>query len=259
MFFKIALLSILEDVSSSKKDGNGLRYPKNKIPKLVKETYLNKLQKMINDIKIREKNKVKYILINDDSTKLKELLIKDKQLNKFKNKVDFSVFSPPYLNCFDYTEVYKVELWMGDFVKDYQDMKELRNKTLCSHLNNLRKRDIFYKNHLVEDYIKLIENQELWDDRIPLMIRAYFEDMYKVLRGVYEMLKNNSYCVIVIGNSSYGNIPLPTDLILADISKEIGFKEIKIEVSRILGTSSQQTNNIINKDLLRESLVIIKK
>ena len=44
------------------------------------------------------------------------------------NKVSFSLFSPPYVNCFDYFEVYKIELWFGDFINNYDQLRLLRKK-----------------------------------------------------------------------------------------------------------------------------------
>ena len=43
------------------------------------------------------------------------------------SSIDGIIFSPPYANCFDYTEIYKLELWFGGFVKDYSELKNYAN------------------------------------------------------------------------------------------------------------------------------------
>ena len=51
---------------------------------------------------------------------------------------DLSVFSPPYPNSFDYTDVYNVELWMLGYLSHYVENQELRRTTLASHVQILR-------------------------------------------------------------------------------------------------------------------------
>jgi len=91
------------------------------------------------------------------------------------------------------------------------------------------------------------------------MIQGYFEDMWLVLKGLYQFLSPNRYCVIVVGNSAYGNIAIPTDLLLGNIGIDMGFKSFEVEIARHLGTSSQQSRRVNEKNILRESLVILKK
>ena len=54
------------------------------------------------------------------------------------NSIDLSIFSPPYANCFDYFEVYKIELWLGMFVKDYESLRVLRKSALTSNFITYR-------------------------------------------------------------------------------------------------------------------------
>ena len=271
-FLLISFLSILESISYCKKDGNGLKYPKNKIPLNIYNTFKIKVNEMIKDVE-KNKSENKPFIFNIDSRKLYDILNgkiinskfdlnNNKNLNDlkdFKKKVSLVVFSPPYMNCFDYTEVYKVELWFGDFIREYSDLKILRNNSLSSHLNcSLKKRNIL-KNKYVLEFINKISEGDIWSKKIPLMIENYFEDMYLVLKFIFDILKDNGKCVIIVGNSAYNSIAIPTDSILANISKEIGFSKCKIEVARHLGTSSQQYKTINKKKILRESLVILEK
>lgn len=269
----LCFLSILEDCSTSKKDGNGLKYPRNKIPKKVKPTFIKKLNQMIEDLEDTKAWHNKSFIFEEDIRELENILnnkieVKKRDLlNKFninnlrklKKKVSLAVFSPPYMNCFDYTEIYKVELWFGDFIRNYDELKVLRNLTLSSHLNRIFTERSRLDNEYVNVFSETVSKQKLWDKRIPLMVKGYFEDMWLALKGIYQLLSKNGYCIIVVGNSAYGNIAIPTDLILGDIGLDIGFKSTEIEIARHLGTSSQQYRKVNAKDILRESLVILKK
>ena len=92
------------------------------------------------------------------------------------------------------------------------------------------------------------------------MLNEYFFDMEKVINSAYEVLRENGYCVIVVGNSAYSGIVIETDLILLKIAKNIGFKSCEIKVARKLRASSQQSKFLsFNNNNLRESILILKK
>lgn len=272
-FFFLTFLSILEATSIAKKDGNGLKYPKNKVPAEVMPTFVKKAEEMLVDIETYKLKRAKTHLFQEDVRNLYDVLsgnyfldrkdiihnLSIREVPNFRNKISLVVFSPPYMNCFDYTEVYKMELWFGDFVTTYPELKRLREQTLVSHLNTTLAKRRLLRDKYVSTFVEMVSKKKLWNKKIPLMIEGYFEDMWKVLKGIYELLKKNHHCIIVVGNSAYGNIAIPTDLLLGNIGLEIGFEECKIEVARHLGTSSQQYKKINNKSMLRESLVVLKK
>ena len=92
------------------------------------------------------------------------------------------------------------------------------------------------------------------------MLKLYFSDMFNVIKQCYEVLESNGFCCIVVGNSSYGNIVFPTDLVLAKFAKSIGFEIDTINVGRYIITSSQQYEKTITyKNYLRESIICLKK
>ncbi len=85
-----------------------------------------------------------------------------------------------------------------------------------------------------------LQKKELWDKRIPKMLQLYYNDMFQVLDESYKALGDGGFCCIVVGNSAYGGIVFPADLILAEYAEKIGFRIDKIEVDRYIITSSQQ-------------------
>ena len=92
------------------------------------------------------------------------------------------------------------------------------------------------------------------------MLNGYFADMEEALRQIYYALNEGGHCAIVVSNSAYAGIIIPTDVFLAMIAQRLGFTVEEIEVERLIITSSQQykrTEHI--RRYLRESIVKLKK
>ncbi|MBQ4073070.1 DNA adenine methylase [bacterium] len=254
---KLGWLSILEKVSNYKKAGNGLKIKNYKKPQVLS---LNNIQELL---------KIEYEQIYQDLLKKNcvsnNTIYNSSCLEIYKkitpNSICGCIFSPPYANCFDYTEIYKLELWFGEFIKNYSDLKQLKKSSLRSNLtSDLSNLDNFITIGEIEYLLKLINTNFLWDKKIPTMLQLYFSDMFNVIKQCYEALENNGFCCIVVGNSSYGNIVFPTDLLLAKFAKNVGFEVDEINVGRYIITSSQQYKKTISyKNYLRESIICLKK
>jgi len=248
----VALLSIVESISNYRKGGNGLK----------KKKYINKLDPF-------HEFKFKIDQVCEDLQKANKgpepLIINDSCLNadSFKAKnIDISIFSPPYANCFDPFEVYKMELWIGQFVSSYDELRSMRRKALTSNLNADVNKNISssHRTHLLGNILTYLSTANLWDKRLCKMLDAYFYDMCILLDKLYAGLKKGGYCVIVVGNSSYGQLPIPTDILLAQIGKKIGYRVKEIIIARKNEASSQQYNKLgpfLN--YMRESLIVLKK
>ena len=257
-FLLLGLASILEEVSLIKKDGKGLKFVKGKKVSPVKSVFIRKLNSMFADLHHMKSSffataeKVEGEVFTADTRK--EIDFIDK------GSIDFIMFSPPYLNTFDYTEVYKLELWFLDFVKNYDEFKALRATTLRSHnLFNWEPTKI-WEHELLEQIVEEVKKRKLWSDIIPVMIQGYFDDMFLSMQQLHKVLKQGAYCLIGVGNSSYANIPIPTDLLLAKVGEDAGFEPIEVRVARQLLTSSQQLKRL-GKDLraiLRESSIVLR-
>lgn len=147
-FLKLGWLAILETVSNTKKEGNGIKY---KFTKRTSNGYVSQPQneweeKQFGTKKpeyVIEKLKVKYLQMLTDlkmvNHAFQEPTIFNEsalELSKFLDKeISIAIFSPPYTNCFDYFEIFKVELWMGDFIKNREELIKLRNTALRSNTN----------------------------------------------------------------------------------------------------------------------------
>jgi len=253
--FLLGWVSLIEIYSNYRKSGNGLKKRNVKVKHEEKNDFIKDLETLYLNILID---------IKSNSIKFDSKIINDTCLNMDKyikdETIDGIIFSPPYANCFDYTEIYKLELWFGDFVNNNNDLKNLRSKSLRSHLNsNLKQSDYIISNSL-EIIMKELLEKKLWDKRIPTMIRLYFNDMFVLLNKLFNSLKKNGFCNIIVSNSAYGGIVIPTDLLIAEYAVSIGFQLEKIEVDRYIITSSQQYRKTLEyKKYLRESIICLRK
>ncbi|MDD4873296.1 MAG: hypothetical protein PHR77_22295, partial [Kiritimatiellae bacterium] len=92
------------------------------------------------------------------------------------------------------------------------------------------------------------------------MILGYFDDMREVLRRIYALMRDGGSCSIVVANSGYKGIIVPTDLLLASIGEEVGFGVEKIIFAREIRASSQQIQELRSQfGLMRESVIILRK
>jgi len=92
----------------------------------------------------------------------------------------------------------------------------------------------------------------LWyDKRIPKMINDYFNDMFIVLNNIQSYLNDKGYVFIDIGDSIYGGIHIPTDLILIKLAESIDFK--------IIDNIKLRTRRSNNGQLLKQTLIVCQK
>jgi DNA modification methylase len=177
------------------------------------------------------------------------------------NSVDIVITSPPYLNTFDYTDVYMPELWALGFVSQYSEVRKLRESTLRSHVQikwSIDQTDI-------PERVKTLINEisigpgNLWNDCIPDMIAGYFLDMTVVLREIKRVLRPGGRLCLVVGTSAYNHVTVETDVLLTEIAESLGFTFEEIRIIRNLKRSTKQQGNADTKyPPLRETLVILR-
>lgn len=253
---KLGWLACLEPLCNYRKAGNGLKKKKYVKPRIItvddaREMILKQYQNMYIDL-------LKCKSVGDATVYNESCLNMSKQIKP--NSIEGIIFSPPYANCFDYTEIYKLELWFGKFVSEYSDLKKLRNISLHSHLNGDMNVEVQTKSEILSKLLLELQKKELWSKKIPKMLQLYYDDMFKVLDESYKVLDDKGFCCIVVGNSAYGGIVFPADLILAEYAEKIGFKVDKIEADRYIITSSQQYEMTKEtRKYLRESIICLVK
>ncbi len=247
---------------NAKKDGKCLRYHRdwdklNYSSEDFIRAFKQVAEMMVGDISLTPmpKSGSSCILVGDAREKLSGL-----QSRSF----DLLVTSPPYLNSFDYSDVYRPELFLGGFVKSNADLRKIRLKTLRSHVQVSWEKIGEMKNPLVKGFARqLREVENLWSSRLPEMIEAYFEDMDGVLKQAARLLRKRGEMWIVVSTSSYYGVHIPVDVLLAELACEYGFSLNGIFVLRNLrGAGQQRRVGDAGRQCglpLRESLIILKR
>lgn len=156
---------------------------------------------------------------------------------------DLALFSPPYPNSFDYTDIYNLELWVLGYLKTRDDNKRLRQATLRSHVQAGGQHTYsLAPSAMLRQTIAELESEKerLWDERLPDMIGAYFDDMHQLLKQLRTTLRPGGRAVIVIGESSYAGIRVRAGHIAAQIARNAGFEVERHSRLRTMRLSAQQ-------------------
>jgi len=256
---KLSAIAAAMDCCNAKPDGKGIRY-KRDWKKLryskrdVMQGFRNHASMVINDM---EKNPIETgnapTIILGDSRQI----ISQTETDYY----DLIITSPPYLNSLDYTDVYRPELFLGEFITSNEALKELRLRTVRSHVQANWPQTTSFESELLTPIVEKLEmSDDLWNHKIPLMVKAYFDDLWKVFQGLWPKLRVGGEAWIIVSTSAYGGIQIPTDFILADVGRSLGFQLKGIHCLRRLRASGQQWKQFDSKELpLRESLIILRK
>lgn len=264
--FKLALASILLEVSNVYRNGKCISYKKN---------WENTVTYSRNDVHLIYMNKLKSVFYNDieklDKLKkengslfsnngncyfgdVRKLLSK----NIDDNSIELVITSPPYLNSRDYTDTYIIELRMLDYVANNEDLRNLRRSTLRSHVqikwDDVDMLDIDLLNIAICEISK--NEHVFWNKSLLNMIKGYFQDMNILFKSLYNKLTPNGLIFFNVANSAYYGVEIKTDLIIAEIAESNGFIVREIREARQMSPSSQQKEAI---PYLRESVIVMIK
>lgn len=175
-----------------------------------------------------------------------------------RRRFDSIIFSPPYANRFDYFESFKVELWFGNFVNSYDELNILRKASLRSHLNADFKRP---SNPLgpLEELISLMDHDaSSWKMGVADLVRGYFHDIQVVLEQCRKVMPKGR-CHVIVGNSAFAGVIIPTDALTAMVGLQAGFSTVRIVEARHLTVAPQQRSNLKGfEQYMRESIVIFE-
>lgn len=188
--------------------------------------------------------------------------------------VDHVFTSPPYLNNFDYSDRTRLELYFWGLAKNWKEITEkVRSKLMTSATTQISRSDPKY---LLDEEIKANSPEiaqfiqeaanELSELRkgkggkksYDLMVIGYFNDIYKVIKEVYRVLKPDSKALFVLGDSAPYGVHIPTDRLIGEIGCSIGFKSYSLEVLRKRG-DKWKANPQRHGVPLQESIVILEK
>ncbi len=258
-FLMLGLVASIEEASYTSKDGQFLRLVE-RPPKSVETVLENKLGVMLVDLAKfdRAKQEAEAQIFLGDARRLPI------QALRYKGKISGIITSPPYLNRYDYSRTYALELCLlynehGEpWVKDFEDLRDIRHSLLRSHIESRLAPINSVKVPALEEVLNCLELKQLNNPRIPIMIEGYFEDMNLAIREMAKMLKPGGLVALVVDNVRFEGELIPVDLILSEIAAKHKLRTLEIRVPRYKGNSSQQMGRY-GRIPVRESIVFWQK
>ena len=221
--FRVLLGGILVEVSNVVVNGKGRRYRRgwerrNRDPRTVDDLFCDAAQRAIGEVhRFGRRPCSTYDVRRGDS---RELLFNA-------THCELAVFSPPYPNSFDYTDVYNLELWILGYLTDSGSNQALRQSTLCSHVQVARD---FSAQPTGSKSLSAALNKlrprrkDLWDHRIPEMVSGYFADMLQILDGLQKSVVRGGSVWMVVGDSQNAEVQVKTGAILSELARATSWK-----------------------------------
>lgn len=268
----LACLSVLEEVSYTRKDGQFLRWDprsgRNVSAKLDKGeipsfsvALASRLQQIEEDFPLLKEHyagPTPTFITGSSLTELKKLP---------ESKFDCVITSPPYANRYDYTRTYALELVYLDY--DNSQIKTLRQTLLSATVENHSKReslcatyrdtvDIYQVFSVVDKHAALQEvlsilrehAAELSNRNIIHLLENYFTEMALTIYELGRVVRPGGSVFMVNDNVQYHGEEVPVDLILSDFAEQFGFRCNAIwMLARGKGNSSQQMGKFGRREI----------
>ncbi len=183
-------------------------------------------------------------------------------------RFDMVITSPPYANRYDYTRTYALELaWLGF---DQDGFADLRQRMLSATVENKTKlawlRQVYGEGPgLLDDAIGMYEGQdaihevlailreraaELGNRHVIRLLEGYFLEMAIVVAELGRVTRPGGTVIMVNDNVQYHGEEAPVDLILSDFAEQSGFTCENIwMLPRGKGNSSQQMRRFGRREI----------
>jgi hypothetical protein len=262
---RLAGMSVLEDISYTRKDGQFLRWDCRSKRKRASKDFRKSRILAFDQAIVSKLNQIKQDLsaelANSEHRGGEVQIVQGSCLDVLPTLPTSSftalITSPPYCNRYDYTRTYALELaFLGVADREIKGIRqamlsctvEHKEKDLAAVLGREtanRCKGIFEQQHCLLRFLDYLESlrqaKRLNNPAIPRMLRNYFLEMTVVLRESARILRPGSPLVLVNDNVRYAGISLPVDLIFASIAEMVGLEVEAIWVlPRGKGNSSQQ-------------------
>ena len=173
-------------------------------------------------------------------------------------KFDMVITSPPYANRYDYTRTYALELaWLGYGQQDFAELRQrmlsatVENKTKLEWLRKVYSDDCgvvshasrMYDGSAVHEVLDILHDRigELSNKHVIRLIEGYFFEMAVIVAELGRVVRPGGVVIMVNDNVQYHGEEIPVDFILSDYAEQSGFACTDIwMLPRGKGNSSQQ-------------------
>ena len=252
---RVCLAACVEPASGLRRDGRALRHEPRKVRVQPAAEFERRTTQVVDDLALQTERSTGRVVRGDGRRPAEQL---------HDIAADLVLFSPPYPNNIDYTEVYKLENWFLGFISSAPEFRDQRLRTVRSHPSVFFPADYEVSENgymaeftcLVGPILDAIPNSRYQHQRRRL-VRGYFDDMLATLTRLRPMVASNGQVVYVVGNSGHGHgadgFVIAADTVMAALAEAAGYTVERIVVAR------RPTRRKANSDLLRESIVFLRK
>ena len=269
----VACMTVLEDVSYTRKDGQYLRWDyrsgRNLRAKVHKGPILSferalgaRLFEMSQDIEILKQE------YGGGSPRLITGSCLDSMQALEDAQFDMALTSPPYANRYDYTRTYALELaWLGFDQSGFSDLRQrmlsatVESKSKLSWLRQVYSGNpglldgalAMYRNQAaIHEVLGILEEHvsELSNRHVIRLLEGYFQEMALVVAELGRVIRPGGAVIMVNDNVQYHGEEAPVDLILSDFAEQSGFVCENIwMLPRGKGNSSQQMGRFGRREI----------
>jgi hypothetical protein len=238
-FLRVMLGSVLRSVSNVVVNGKGRKYRRGWERRVTNATHVTEAMSdacnsALSDV-VRFSGRMQgvvKVLEGDARTSIPAL-----------EPADCAIFSPPYPNSFDYTDIYNLELWMLGYLRDATDNRALRLATMHSHVQLQRPgRKPAGASPTLDAAMEMVEARKsmLWNRGIPTMLESYFADMEGVVADLSDRMHAGGLITIIVGGSSYAGVSIDAPRIIAELGQSRGLTLVRHSPLRSMRLSAQQ-------------------
>lgn len=254
--FRVCLASCVESSSRLRRDGRALRYEASREPKPPWGSFVQRVAVTQGDLELTHPASSCGEVVLGDARRAASLATG--------REFDLILFSPPYPNNIDYTEIYKTEAWVLGCYGSDAEMKAQRQRTVRSHPSVRFSQEFAYLNSgfasavqaLIDPVISSVPVGDRYHEGRKEVIIGYADDMLSVLIECRRMISENGRLVFVVGNSLHGSgdgkYVIAADVIMGRLAELCGWRVAEVKVARMLKRRTGES------PFLRESLVVLE-
>jgi len=231
----------------------GVKDPKADVP--VISNWLMEIKKMAADLRS----------VNGEKYPDAEVYLTDaREFNNIApNSIDAVITSPPYPNEKDYTRTTRLESVILGFIKNKDELRELKRRLVRSNTRGVYKGDdddLWVSDHPeIQRIAEEIEKRRIemgkdsgFERQYARVTKLYFGGMARHLSELRKVLRPGAQLAFVVGDqASYLRVMIRTGQLLADIAQTLGYEVLGIDLFRTrLSTATREQ--------LREEVVLLK-
>ncbi|MFI7419066.1 hypothetical protein [Nonomuraea sp. NPDC049684] len=250
---RVCVAASVEACGRLRRDGRALRFVPNRQPRTAWSAFSERAAAVLQDMEVSEPLEGSGTVILGDG----------REGSRGTGEYDWIVFSPPYPNNIDYTEVYKTEAWVLGCYESPDDMKAQRQLTVRSHPSIRFNQGYSYLSTdvseevdaVIDPIIAAIPDDRYRSGRIEV-VKGYADDMFRTLKSCRRSIAPKGHLVFIVGNSAHGagddSFIIAADVVMGALAELVGWRVAELRVAREL------IRRNADSEFLRESVVVLE-